>query len=339
MKRALLILFILYSFLLPSHTHAQTTPTPSYAECDVCGYCQGQEAPANWNACAQCHYPGIVTDPNEPATLNKTLAIDPITQRAKQPAGGRYYTQLGCLDTGLTSFRGDSGAVGATINFILSRLLFPIAGTLAFGTIIFGAFLLLTAQGEQEKILRGKKLITSSIVGVIFTFSSIFIINFIAGDVLKIPGFAKGTKVTFVGYGDPTTENGVKTYPKISVTYDGKEIGKIESLRGTASTKEIYNVSLPIKINLTSNADIQKVRFIFTNDLNLTPASGYYNDRNVYNYKILFDDIPCTERKVMDPVNVLNPNDDVTKTVSTVMDENLHNYWDKFYYMCDSLAP
>lgn len=304
MKRVLLvgILFLILS-ALPQPIYAQTL----LAECDACGYCKGQEPPDNWASCARCLYPTIVTDPNalkSVALANNTLVIiatqpDPdnpnniLTNRAVQPAKGRYYTQLGCLNTGALSFRDNPGAAGATVNFILNSLLFPIAGTLAFGTIIYAGFLLLTAQGDQMKIAQGKRMITGSIVGLVFTFGTVFIINIIASDILKIPGFSRGTKITMVGYGQPM--DGI--YPEVAVRYDDKIITSRKNIQGTETTLVSEVFEIPMIIDLTNPAEYQKLTFTLQNDDN-DPINPNV-DRNYYNYSLLFDDKVCTQRRLV----------------------------------------
>ncbi len=161
------------------------------AECDACGYCHGRPAPEDWNRCAQCIYTGINKD-TQP-TENKTLLINTNPGAANfnkppVPEAGKYYTQLGCLNTGISTFR-NASAAGGVLNFVLNNLIFPVVGTLGFAVIIYGAFLLATAQGDQFKIAQGKRLITSAIVGIIFTFSVVLIVNLIGSKILRIPGF------------------------------------------------------------------------------------------------------------------------------------------------------
>ena len=332
MKRWIFV-FAVFTFLCISAPQ-KSMALDRLAECDACGYCQGQVAPDNWASCAQCLYETKVAS-GDAATMNKTLELDLITNRAIPPDKGKYYTQLGCLDTGLTSFRDDPGAAGALVNFILSTLIFPVVGTLAFATIIYAAFLLATAQGDQMKIQQGKRLLTSSIVGVVFTVSVVFIINFIAGDVLKIPGFAKGTKITFVGYGTATTEGGVKTYPDMDIDYypdpskpKHETIGTIKSLKGDVNNQETRIVYVSKKIDVTHLDDVKKVRFVFTNDLCLACQNIPSGDRNIRNYSLLFDDKVCSLRNVRPP----------TYGPKSGNDELINN-WGGAYYTCEDIAP
>jgi len=188
------VLSLLFLFLIPTPSHAVLR----YAECDACGYCIDREAPESWESCKACLYPLITGAPGD----NKTLEVitnlnDPRLDPAKKalnqpvpPARGKYFTQLGCVDASLSSFS-DPGAAGGVLNFILTKLIFPATGVLAFGTLIYGSFILITAQGAEMQIARGKRYVTGSIVGLIFTFSVVLMVNIIGGDVLRIPGFGE----------------------------------------------------------------------------------------------------------------------------------------------------
>ncbi|CAN5176610.1 hypothetical protein BH09PAT2_BH09PAT2_09510 [soil metagenome] len=156
------------------------TPEPRSATCNKCGYCKGKKDPGNLEACMTCLYPGM--------TVDETLVVDPIKNQPPKPRIGAYYSQLGCVDVGIAGFR-DASAAGGVVNVILTRLFFPITGVLALLSLIYGAFLLITAQGNEEQIGRGRRWIMGAIVGVVFTFMVILLIRIIAGDVLKIPGF------------------------------------------------------------------------------------------------------------------------------------------------------
>ncbi|MBP7966867.1 hypothetical protein KAZ66_01210 [Candidatus Woesebacteria bacterium] len=159
-------------------------PTPSAAprsiECNACGYCKDKKAPGNLDACMACLYPNL--------TIEQTLEINPPSYVAPSPKTGAYYSQLGCIDVGIAGFT-DSTASGGVLNILLNRFLFPITGSLALISLIYGSFLLITAQGNVEQISRGRRWIYGAIVGVIFTFGSILLIRIIGGDILRIPGF------------------------------------------------------------------------------------------------------------------------------------------------------
>jgi len=194
MKRFLitsLVLFVL--FFSPTFVSAQER----FAECDECGYCQGKDKPGNWKKCVACLYPqvNVETDPN--GTLRVLEPTGTLTDVEKKefarpikPAPGRYYTQLGCIITDLSTFQ-DPAAAGGLLNFLLTRLIFPVAGVLGFLALLYGAFLLITAQGNSMQIQIGKSYIIGAIVGLIFVFSSILLVSLVGGDILKIPWINK----------------------------------------------------------------------------------------------------------------------------------------------------
>jgi hypothetical protein len=204
MKTVLTFIFFmgLTFVFFPSPTQAlDFTPVPRYAECDICGYCNQRKEPGNWGSCASCLYPAILTITPSPLpthgyTLEKKYPpeYDPPTteneyyEKIQQvtPYPGRYYTQLGCVNTSLESFA-NPAASGGLLNFLLNKLIFPTVGVLAFLTLVYGAFVLATAQGNPEQIAKGKSLILGAMIGLVFTLSSIFIIRLIGGDILRIP--------------------------------------------------------------------------------------------------------------------------------------------------------
>lgn len=196
MKRIFLLFSFLSLFFIYSPSSLAATPcedpTVRCAECDACGYCRGQASPpGNWKNCAKCLYPGISS--GSTAFQDKTLIIKGTIEekaRAITPALGAYYTQLGCINTNIDSFTNPSAA-GGVLNFILNRLIFPIVGVLAFLSLIYGAFLLATAQSDREQIARGKSYVVGALVGLIFVFGVVFIVGFIGSDILRIPFFGK----------------------------------------------------------------------------------------------------------------------------------------------------
>ena len=159
------------------------TPTsaPRYADCNKCGYCKNKKPPQDLNQCMKCIYPDYVGNPEG------TLKVDPKTNKTVSPRTGSFYSQLGCIDVGIAGFR-DPAASGGVLNVILARLLFPITGGLALIALIYGAFLVMTAQKDPGQLERGKKWIYGALIGVVFTFCVILLIRIIGGDLLKIPG-------------------------------------------------------------------------------------------------------------------------------------------------------
>lgn len=184
-----IVIFILVFFLsanVISNVFAQE-PTidpsaPRYAACDLCGYCPPNPAPQSWPACQKCLYPGISSDPS----TMESLVIDPETNLAPSPASGKQYTFLGCLGGG-GSFD-QEGSAGGVVQSLLN-IIFSISGGIAFLYLLYGSFIIVTSQANPEKLNYGKRVVYGAIAGLLFVIGSVFIVNFIATGVLKIPGF------------------------------------------------------------------------------------------------------------------------------------------------------
>lgn len=174
-------------------------PSTEFAVSDACGYSRvtrqdpndaismqtSYVIPGGWEACRKCLYP-LTTNVDNPDS-KETVRIDPLTGRAPTPAIGRYHTAIGCISTtNFRSFGSASGLVQPMLN-----VLFGVSGGIAFIYIIYGSFTVLTSRAEPEKLNHGKRLIVGSVIGLIFSVSAVFIINFIANNILKIPGFGQ----------------------------------------------------------------------------------------------------------------------------------------------------
>jgi len=154
------------------------------ATCDVCGYCLNQTPPQNWESCRNCLYPALTTFP---ALENKTLEVDPAIGLAPTTAIGSAYTMLGCINTG--GFNSPTGTGAGGVAKALLNIVFSTVGGVALLYLIYGAFIILTSQANPERLSYGKNVVWGAVVGLIFSLSSVFIINLIASGVLKIPGF------------------------------------------------------------------------------------------------------------------------------------------------------
>ena len=186
-KFFILLIFWLsfFSFTSFATVLAQTnTPAPSrFAACDLCGYCPPDTPPSTWESCRKCIYPGASSDP----ASKDTLRIDLSTNTGPTPHQGRQYTIIGCIQTDLASFQQEGAA--ASVVQILLNVIFSVIGGIAFLYLIYGSFIILTSQAEPERLNYGKRLVYGAIVGLIFTLSSVFVVNFLATGILKIPGF------------------------------------------------------------------------------------------------------------------------------------------------------
>ena len=71
-----------------------------------------------------------------------------------------------------------------TIPGLIGRLikaLFGLAGSFALIMFMFGGFTIMTAQGESEKVKKGKSMITNAILGLVAMFMSYSLVGFIIG--------------------------------------------------------------------------------------------------------------------------------------------------------------
>lgn len=287
-----------------------TFPNAEYArciECDVCGYCfsqpeRGLDMPDDWNECAKCLYRDVFKNigginggiddidklTNEDALRNLTLHIEGDVEgipKAPQPKKGRYYTQLGCFSTNgedyFDAFTGgvNSGAGGPVAQIL--RILFSVVGSLAFLYLLYGAFVMMTAQGRAEKIQEGKGIITGSIVGVLFSLSAVFIVNIITNEVLRVP---MGQAAVEVGYKEKkNSDDKIMTVkPKkiefniVEVHYSGTDVSCTSGMsklgpKSTGNNKEkmvicyhddysTFTGASPIDVlNVPKDTDIRKI--------------------------------------------------------------------------------
>mgnify|MGYP001109541642 CR=1 FL=1 len=174
-----ILLFLFFIFLISKNIFAQGR----LASCDLCGYCQGNPPPQNWEKCRACLYPNASSQPES----GDTLKINPENNLPPTSYPGRWYTFLGCINTNLGSFE-NPGAAGSVVQILLN-IIFSIVGGISILSFIYGGFIILTSQNNPEKINQGKRIIIGAIIGLIFTFSSVFLINFIGEKVLNLPAF------------------------------------------------------------------------------------------------------------------------------------------------------
>lgn len=69
---------------------------------------------------------------------------------------------------------------------MLINVFASVMGFLAVGMIVYGGFMLLTAQGDPAKIKRGKDVVTYSIIGLILVMLAYAIVNFVMNSGIKI---------------------------------------------------------------------------------------------------------------------------------------------------------
>lgn len=84
---------------------------------------------------------------------------------------------IACTPTGFAS-----SIYGIGLSFI---------GVVALLFIVYGGFLILTSQGSEEQLRRGKSYITYSIIGVVLALVGYALYQILAIDVIQIPGFSR----------------------------------------------------------------------------------------------------------------------------------------------------
>lgn len=218
------ILFFTFFVLLSKDTFAAAR----YATCDVCGLCRNTtlsmfgvaslgipedssvyQKPSNWELCFKCLYPTQAAQPatQEPCentikVINTKATPELVTNQNCQsiliddarndykykPQTGRFYSDVGCISTGVGSFVDPNASVD-----VVKRILDIVTSvTGAIGLIYFikGAIQLLTSRGNTETIAEGKKTLMNTLIGVAFTLFALFIFRFIAEQALRIPGLS-----------------------------------------------------------------------------------------------------------------------------------------------------
>ena len=69
---------------------------------------------------------------------------------------------------------------------MLINVFASVMGFLAIGMIIYGGFMLLTAQGDPSRIKRGKDVVLYSVIGLILVMLAYAIVNFVMNSGIKI---------------------------------------------------------------------------------------------------------------------------------------------------------
>ncbi len=145
----LLFIICFLLFIPPSPILAQA-PT-GQPTCDQCGWCGDDPAnkPPNWDACMSC-----LADPKQ------------------------YYTVFGCL----------SIVPGVFVQSML-KIVFSVAGGIAFLSVLYGSALVLTSSGDPIKLQNGRETVVSSLIGIFLIIFSVFLLRVVGYDILRIPGF------------------------------------------------------------------------------------------------------------------------------------------------------
>jgi len=87
-------------------------------------------------------------------------------------------TDFGCIKTDPVGFVSDFYAIGLSFISGVSLLV-----------IIYGAYLILTSQGNPDQLKSGKQAIYYAIAGILLAVFGFVFIQLVGQDILKIPGF------------------------------------------------------------------------------------------------------------------------------------------------------
>jgi hypothetical protein len=68
------------------------------------------------------------------------------------------------------------------------KILFGVAGGIAFLLMIYGFTLMATSSGDEKKLQGAKETLTSAITGLLVSIFALFIFRLIAVNILQIPG-------------------------------------------------------------------------------------------------------------------------------------------------------
>lgn len=74
---------------------------------------------------------------------------------------------------------------------IILRFISGLIGGIAFLALLRGTLLILTSQGDPERINQGKDWIVSAVVGLVFMTFSTIVLAIIGVDIIRIPGFRR----------------------------------------------------------------------------------------------------------------------------------------------------
>ncbi len=159
------------------------TPTDS-PECHICA--RDNDCSGDCASCGFCHPPTpILTNTPIPPLPDLVKLCDQIDGQYKDACHkcvdpGGMWTAIGCLPTtGLETFLKD----------YLFTFGMGIAGGIAFLYFLYGVFLFLTSAGNAEVVAQAKEIIVSALSGLLFIIFSIFFLQLIGVQILRIPGF------------------------------------------------------------------------------------------------------------------------------------------------------
>ncbi len=206
MRKYIVVLLFIITVLLSSNRGISAQLR--YATCDSCGYCpvihntpppinslcEPISPPGNWGKCVKCLYPGLFPPDSTPDHSScSTLVVEPTSNAAPTAQPGRQYTMIGCITSEGGFFNNAGSGASSFTQALFDLIVFKMIGGIAFLYLLYGAFIVITSQAEPEKLNHGKRIFYGAIVGLVFVLASVFLVNIIGSNILKIPGFTSVT--------------------------------------------------------------------------------------------------------------------------------------------------
>ena len=165
--KVLLRVFMVVSILHTSYFILHTPTVYAQPSCDRCGYCVGNDIPQDYYSCVSCVYDVDLDESVAPPAPIDAPAV-----------AGKNWTVISCISTDPAEF-----------TQTILRFVTTIAGGIIFIVLLYGSFLVLTSAGDPQQLGRGKSMIKSGIIALILIIFSVFILQFIGFELLRIPGF------------------------------------------------------------------------------------------------------------------------------------------------------
>ncbi len=128
-----------------------------------------------------------------PAVLAAQPKVEVMTAPVTEPGPQKGTSVFGeCMETALGCI--PVTAVGLVSWFVQYGSF--VGGGLAFLLMAYGAFLLMTSSGDEEKVKQGKSIITAAIIGLLTIVGAVFLMRLITVQILKIPGFSQKNQLS-----------------------------------------------------------------------------------------------------------------------------------------------
>jgi hypothetical protein len=102
--------------------------------------------------------------------------------------------QAGCGTGGINTAIGCIDVLGPIETFLgeILKWAVGVGAGIAFLMIIYSGFMIMTATGDPKRMQAGKELLTSAVSGLVLIILSIFILNVIGVDILRLCKFGFG---------------------------------------------------------------------------------------------------------------------------------------------------